>query len=191
MKPRFVKFLFLCIGLSALFLTACSAENQSGIEMHRTNAGTPNAQGWYQAKSTYGEFSVLMPCPFNDFTVPNFKLTTGGTAKAYVIGGRSADTLAKFSVTQLQYLEGEPDKKNLLSSGNPLTYHGCAASQQNGGRGRDMGNETTGVIRTIVSNKTVYIMIVEYPIRSEKQVEAKIAPFLDSLQFPEVTAAGL
>ena len=37
--------------------------------MHRQRAGTPNEEGWYDAKSTEGHFRVSLPVPFNDFTV--------------------------------------------------------------------------------------------------------------------------
>ena len=37
--------------------------------MHRVQAGSRNAQGWYDAQSTEGHFSISLPIPFNDFTV--------------------------------------------------------------------------------------------------------------------------
>ncbi len=93
------------------------------------------------------------------------------------------DTLAKFSATCFRYSEGAPDAKKFLADGKRMKYHGCAASEHRGGRGRDMGTETTGVARTIVSATTACILIVEYPINSEKQVTGQIQPFLDSLRF--------
>src|SRR5205823_13714708 len=38
------------------------------ITMHRRAAGSPDAEGWYHAKSTEGHFSVALPRPFNDST---------------------------------------------------------------------------------------------------------------------------
>ncbi|MDZ4834035.1 MAG: hypothetical protein SGJ27_09690, partial [Candidatus Melainabacteria bacterium] len=39
------------------------------MEMHRVQATTKDSSGWYLAASTHGSFSVLLPIPFNDFTV--------------------------------------------------------------------------------------------------------------------------
>ena len=46
-----------------------SAWAEPQMEMHRVQATTKDPSGWYLAASTHGAFSVLIPIPFNDFTV--------------------------------------------------------------------------------------------------------------------------
>lgn len=49
--------------------TAVDPEVPDGVTMHRIAAGTPDATGWYAARSAAGRFEILLPGPFNDFTV--------------------------------------------------------------------------------------------------------------------------
>ena len=43
------------------------------IRMHRQNAGERTQNGWYQADSSKGSYSVLLPLKFNDFSVAGDK----------------------------------------------------------------------------------------------------------------------
>ncbi|MEQ1653140.1 MAG: hypothetical protein ABL897_11680 [Hyphomicrobium sp.] len=59
---------------AALFLASAKADDAvkpppSPLEMHRRAAGTDDGSGWYPAVSTLGKFSVLLPGPFNDYTI--------------------------------------------------------------------------------------------------------------------------
>ena len=64
--------------------------------MHRTQAGTPDAKGWYLAHSDAGRFSVLMPAPFNDFSIDSATVK-GAPMTSDAIGTQRADGV-KFSV---------------------------------------------------------------------------------------------
>src|SRR5438093_10738133 len=74
------------------------------MEMHRVQATTKDRSGWYLAASTHGSFSVLIPIPFNDFTVtdddPKF-----GKIKTQTVGAKSAEGI-KFSATETPILQG-------------------------------------------------------------------------------------
>ncbi|MDO9417235.1 hypothetical protein [Pararhizobium sp.] len=77
-----------------LLLTACfGAARAAGTpqaEMHQQANQTPAADGTYPARSTKGHFSVVMPIPFNDFTVrtedPNI-----GELVMHMIGAKTTD----------------------------------------------------------------------------------------------------
>src|ERR1700761_7424533 len=67
-------------------LGAVAAEAPKTV-MHRIEAGLFDTSGWTRAESTNGNFAVLMPGPFNDFSV------SGGSSqpadRMEGIGGRA------------------------------------------------------------------------------------------------------
>ena len=74
------------------------------MEMHRVQATTKDPSGWYLAASTHGSFSVLIPIPFNDFTVTDDDPKVG-SVKTYTVGAKSAEGI-KFSATEIPIIEG-------------------------------------------------------------------------------------
>lgn len=50
-----------------------NSQASNKVDMHRQMAGTKGKNGWYEARSTHGQFSVLMPLKFNDFTIKGDK----------------------------------------------------------------------------------------------------------------------
>jgi hypothetical protein len=74
--------------------------------MHRLDDTTKDASGWYYAKSTDGNFSVLLPTPFNDFTIREASKRTKRIAKMYVVGGSNLAGI-QFSVTKMPIAEGQ------------------------------------------------------------------------------------
>jgi len=90
--------------IQLLLLSLCVVDlhaDQSGVSTHRTNAGTPEADGWYTAASTQGAFIVRVPNQFTDLTV-----STGddGKEKSYVIESRSTEGI-KFSAVRIPILK--------------------------------------------------------------------------------------
>src|SRR5262249_40343159 len=62
----------ILFGLVVLFFSCLAhAQNPAGKVMHRSGAGQLDSNGWTDAKSTEGRFSVRLPVPFDDFTVKN------------------------------------------------------------------------------------------------------------------------
>src|SRR5262245_25915905 len=55
------------------------------VKFHRRAAGAPGKDGWYEARSTGGNFSVMLPCPFNNFTASGAS-REGGRIALHVIG---------------------------------------------------------------------------------------------------------
>jgi hypothetical protein len=64
--------------------------------VHRTNAGTPDKDGWFLATSTDGGFSVRFPAPFTDATITSVA-DDGTPFKIYVLTSAS-ESGARFSV---------------------------------------------------------------------------------------------
>lgn len=65
--------------------------------MHRLQATTADASGWYLAAATKGTFSVLIPLPFNDFSVADDDPAAGGVI-THTVGAKSSEGI-KFSAT--------------------------------------------------------------------------------------------
>lgn len=86
-----------------LFMSSLAwAEPQ--MEMHRVQATSKDPSGWYLAASTHGSFAVLIPIPFNDFTVIDDDPKVG-RIKTYTVGAKSAEGI-KFSATETPIIEG-------------------------------------------------------------------------------------
>src|SRR5262245_43916523 len=98
MKSFMLTLVLLCIPR-----LICAAEPK--MEMHRMQATTKDPSGWYLAASTHGTFSVLIPIPFNDFTVtdddPKF-----GKIKTHIVGSKSSEGI-KFSATETPIIAGK------------------------------------------------------------------------------------
>ena len=58
--------------------------------VRQRNAGVPDAEGWYLARSTEGEFSVRLPARFNDMTSVA-KAEDGAVITVYTLGTTAKD----------------------------------------------------------------------------------------------------
>lgn len=66
--------------------TTPAANDSDKVTVHRKQAGSKGKNGWYPAESTKGDYSVLMPLKFNDFTV---KSNTDRVRSVEMLGSRS------------------------------------------------------------------------------------------------------
>jgi hypothetical protein len=85
--------------------------DQTGMTIHRLQAGTADADGWYSAVSTNGSFSVRLPIPFNDFTNPG---KDDGTKLCYTIGSQTSEGV-KFSATRTPILKPRNSIRDFLN----------------------------------------------------------------------------
>ena len=95
---RFVSHVFVIVVGVTL---SAFAQAEPKLEMHRVAAKVDDGSGWNNAISTDGSFVILMPIPFNDFTIRD--AATGETT--YVIGGKSTEGIKFVAV------ETKPDGK--------------------------------------------------------------------------------
>ena len=70
--------------------------------MHRTAVSADDGTGWHAAVSTKGAFEVLLPAPFNDFTVAGTDANIGDFA-IHTLGTTTSDGI-KLSVTEMPYM---------------------------------------------------------------------------------------
>jgi hypothetical protein len=91
----------LMFGLLSMAPARGAPEVPDGITMHRLQAGSPDPDGWYSATSTNGRFSVRLPIPFNDFSVPADK---GSPNIIHAIGSKSKEGV-KFGATRVPIIK--------------------------------------------------------------------------------------
>ena len=175
--------MILCLCLSAKSFAA----DPKGLTMHRVQAGIANENGWYEAKSTQGSFKVFLPIPFNDFT-SSWQDENKDYLKAYIIGSKSIEGF-KFSVTEMrknilnqektiqEFVAGfKSDQKNKILKQEYLEYSGYPGAEL-----KITNNTMSAVERIIVPVDRIFLLVVEYPTEKEKQVEALIPLFFNSL----------
>ena len=85
----------LLLFVIVLFCLVSVAQSGSPVVIHRVQDTTKDKSGLYFGKSTEGNFSVLLPIPFNDFTIE------GAEVDIYSIGSKSQEGI-KFSVTEIE-----------------------------------------------------------------------------------------
>ena len=170
-----------------LFLGAV-AWGEEGVKVHRTQAGTKDESGWYQAASTEGDFTVSVPIPFNDFTVTvhDPKL---GDVRTYGVGGKSAEGF-EFSAAETPFVERmkHPTPSSMLDS-----------FRQNGKRLEDAetndfhsmpsctftGYENGMVVfaRCVLAPHDFVFLQLKFPPAERKHAEQLKEKFLSSLRF--------
>ena len=185
-------FAFLFLGVSVVPPPTVGQKAPAGLTMHRQQAGTPNAKGWYDAKSTEGHFSVSLPIPFNDFTV-KVKEKDGTEVVSYVIGSTSKEGF-KFSATEMlngrrtrefdahAYVEKfKADKRNTVSNETLFEVDGHSAIQFHVSNAQQ-----SAFMRALVVPPGVLLLIVEYPKRLERDVISLVKHFFDSLKIEQI-----
>ncbi len=163
---------------------------QPDIKMHRLQDTTKSASGWYFAKSTEGHFSVLIPIPFNDFTL-TMKDAQGEPFKSYTIGGKSPEGIS-FSITETMMGKNAPETKledivetfkkpgNTLSAVNKEIHEGRPAISFLVTRQKD-----SAYMKYVKTSTSIIIMILGYPSEYQSIVEQFPAPFFANLKLLE------
>lgn len=163
----------------ALLASPLAHSAQPEVEMHRQQATTKDAaSGWYLGKSTKGTFTALYPMPFNDFTM-TAKDTNIGDVVTHIVGGSSKEGL-KYTVTEMvrterfkdislkSFTEGFGGGEFKVSETDYTKYLDLptvtfSASQDGSG----------AFFRYIITPKTVYSLILEYPAAPAAKVPGK------------------
>jgi hypothetical protein len=164
------------------------------MEMHRLQATTKDPSGWNLAKSTHGSFAVLIPIPFNDFTVTDDPKL--GKIKAHIVGAKSADGI-KFSATETPIIEGRTPT-NLVAFPDQFRKSGQTVSDVDTSlfaaypsvsfsvRGPSSG----AYMRCVKTAKTVILVILEYPVDQAKTADGFRSVFLSSLKIYKTETNG-
>jgi len=170
---------------SILIGAATIAQAQPKLEMHRTGVSADDGSGWHLAVSSKGSFSILLPIPFNDFTVRN--PDTGETT--YVVGGKSSEGI-KFSAAELPTAGTKPrDMATILEtfSSNPANKV-SNVSRDNTGNDVDVlsfsvVNATSAAhFRYIRTKSALYTLTIESPAAYRDLVAANKGRFFESFK---------
>ncbi len=160
MKIRYFTLTFL------LLLTSISYSKP--LTMHRQQATVEHESGWNYAESTEGSFSVLMPIPFNDFTVTDDD-PKEGMIQTFGIGSKTLEGI-KFSVTEIPTKEtsdpGDFEKIAEKFGESNSTVVSREISDFKGMRciTIELSDGSSGAfIRYLLGPKSIFAIIIEYP----------------------------
>lgn len=167
------------------------------MEMHRLQATTPGDSDWYLAESTHGSFSVLLPIPFNDFTLTATD-PKSGTIKTYTVGAQSAEGM-KFSATEMPIIPGKPPPdfdqipQTFARDGQQVSNVVKAAFSGWPSISLSVvGPQSGAYMRYVRTGGSVITLILEYPAAHRSEAALLKSRFLDSLKIktPNPAAAG-
>ena len=165
------------------------------MEMHRLQATTKDPSGWYIAASTHGSFSVLIPIPFNDFTVTDDD-SKFGKIKTHTVGSKSAEGI-KFSATETPIVQGR-SPTNLAAFPDQFRKPGQTVSDISTSLFADYpsvsfsvkGPSTGAYMRCVKTPKSLILVILEYPIDQVKPADGFRSVFLSSLKINKTEPDG-
>jgi len=165
------------------------------MEMHRVQATTKDPSGWYLAASTHGAFSVLIPIPFNDFTVTDDD-PKAEKIKTHIVGAKSAEGI-KFSAAETPIIAGKTPT-NLASLPQQFSKPGHTVSDIDTSLFAGYpsvsfsvkGPSSGAYMRHVKTPKSLIVVILEYPKDQAKAAEGFRSTFLSSLRINKTEQDG-
>ena len=172
----------LLLSTVLIFHFGSVAQSAAPIKMIRTQATTKNEAGLYYAKSTEGNFSVLLPIPFNDYSLTADNFTT------YGIGSKNQEGI-KFSVTEMTKNEEHKTvdldalMNNLKDPDNTIVN----VKKEKTGNYESiifsvLDSSSGAICKYVVTKNKLFLMIIEFPIDYRKKVENEYGYFFSSLR---------
>jgi hypothetical protein len=166
------------------------------MEMHRVQATTKDPSGWYLAASTHGSFAVLIPIPFNDFTVTDDD-PKAGSVKTYTVGAKSMEGM-KFSATEIPIITGRTPT-NLVAFPQQFRKSGQTVSDIDNSSFAGYpavsfsvkGPSSGAYMRYVKTPKSLITVILEYPTDQAEAAEGFRSAFLSSLKINATGVIGL
>lgn len=187
----------LALALAALGLlataSAAGASPAERLKMHRSSAGTPGPDGWLEATSTAGNFSVRLPCRFNDFTLTP---GAGDVVQGDALGCGSQGI--KFAATRLRYRDAALASKFFEGFAQPGMLPGATLERSphrdRPAITRQFDNDgECGLMRIVRGSVDNVVMTVEAPAGQCSSASTVGMRFLDSLVIdaaPAIADAG-
>jgi hypothetical protein len=188
--------MLVVILIIALFFPACageradppSASTPASIQFHRKGAGSPREDGFYEARSTGGGFSVLLPGPFNDFSQIGAS-RDGGKITLHAVG-MVTPVGAQYTATAMTSADGKAlPKSNLEEMAATAKREGTLQSKRTvifeGHSGIELylkEPKTSAKMRGFDIEGTRYWLIAEFPSSAEKVVLEDVDKFLSSFK---------
>ena len=184
LKPGGYRAILLFIAVTAL---SASAHAQS-VTTHRAAAGTLDDEGWVEATSTLGNYSVKLPGKFNDLTMAQ-QNPKSAVEKAEILTTTTVQRI-HFTTTRMHFRQGNASarkqyEKLKASSGKP-PYKSVKPMSHKGREALEAEIEAKNTVvlqRTVLLDDDVFTMIVEYP-KAQEAVAQRLAPvFFESVTF--------
>jgi hypothetical protein len=188
MKEQCVRTLASITATFLVIMSAVAADQSlpAGTRMHRVEAGALDAHGWTVAVSSAGNFSVRLPCRFNDFTTQE-QDPAARVLKADTVACLRSDQ-GKFLATRIVYRQGKQAAEETFNKiqrdselGNPgkvtlSTFKGFKSIIIEEG---DMGR--CGLFRYVLVEADIVALIVDAR-RSCAEVRESADQFFSSLE---------
>lgn len=162
--------------LAAATLSAPARADNPNLTMHRAGATADDGTGWHRAVSTKGSFEVLLPAPFNDFTLDGTDANIGAYAVHTL--GCTTDGV-KLTVTEMPYTprmtRASLDALSATWTGNPFQTVSDLERTQAGEEERLSLTVTgtggqSGFIQYVRTPKALYTLIIEFPNHRKTEV---------------------
>lgn len=173
MVQRIISIAFICLCCQA------ALSQKPNMVMHRNQAATKDKSGWYFAKSTLGHFSVLVPVPFNDFSV-YAKDSLGKDVKTHSIGCRTKDNL-EFMVMEAPNKSPNKSLRSLLASFDAFDVkeEKLADREVLSFKAKDASSYV--IVKCIRNKKFVYMVQAGAPLASQSALDIIYPTFANSL----------
>ncbi|MDB6026449.1 MAG: hypothetical protein JWM68_2672 [Verrucomicrobiales bacterium] len=169
-----------------LVATAGPVREDAKPIMYRTQAGVPESDGWYLADSTGGHFKIKLPGPFNDFSMVGIN-AEGKKTETSTVGIQTQEKI-KFTASLIKVEGGIPDKRKHVEDflgafrDSILSTRQIVFKNLTGTEAKMQGPRGAAVMRIIPTDSAFYMLIAEYPVAFESQVQELVPGFMDSLE---------
>ena len=157
--------------------------------MRQKLAGTPDAGGWYTARSIGAGFVVQLPVPFSELTSKS-PTTDGSAVESHTLGGGSRDG-ARFMVNCLRREDGKVTAGWVESVADSLVEGRTLVSRSRVSRRGLQGVELA--LSTLTRRSHAELLevngyscqlTVEYPFMLAPKLSKQARAFFDSFSFP-------
>lgn len=162
--------------------------------MYRLQAGTLDASGWTAAASTGGNFSIRMPCLFNDFSIEDSD-PASVTSITYGLGCRRPDG-ALFTAARIRYRNGAPVAQTYFDTARTGPgFPGAAftATTFAGSQALDAVTRARGLcfwMRMVRDGPETIVLGVEGPAAMCEQLRPMASEFFAALDMRPAAAAA-
>jgi hypothetical protein len=141
-------------------------------QMHRFQVSQKDGNGWYTARSTNGQFSVLLPVPFNDFSLPGDGASD--VLRTESVGGESSEGI-HFTAARIYYVGKGLEEQYFIDFIRGKASPGSQPQVIGNYHAIDfeVSNSTSGTLqRVVITNGSLIILSVEWPNEHESVAKA-------------------
>ncbi len=172
-----------------VFVTSLQAQTIAPkVTTHRAAAGTLDEEGWVEAASTLGNYSVKLPGKFSDLTMAQQNLKSA-VEKAEVLTTTTVQRI-HFTATRMHFRQGAAGARKqyeaLKAASGKAPYKSVKAMSHKGREALEAEIEVKNIVavqRTVLLDDDLFTMIVEYP-KPQEAVAKRLAPtFFESVVF--------